>query len=301
MDLDSLPRHPGGPLETVPAGPQIVDFGRGPELVDWPGGCYSDDFAAIYSWAKEIISPLAVLEALKVGAPGKEVFLGEIPLSFGANWAKKLADIRSKLLEDHGNAVVCIATIAVRVVEYARQANFGRAYLIRREYPFRSPCSEIEEPSALAICTWGAPLELLEGTGFDDFPEVTDLAAAMALVWFFEAVRIQNSGGMNAASILFEVAEALKMVEFPEIWRDAEREGASLAVKATAEKGASARHALNRERSNKIKEWWLKNHNSFSSLDQAAEKASKLFTCAFRTARGHIGEAKKSLPSAGRG
>lgn len=65
------------------------------------------------------------------------------------------------------------------------------------------------------------------------------------------------------------------------------------AIRELTKKANDARHQRNRETSALIEEFYLTNHQKFSSLDAAAESAIKIFPVSFRTARKHIGAAKK--------
>lgn len=69
-------------------------------------------------------------------------------------------------------------------------------------------------------------------------------------------------------------------------------------VSKNARKAADARHAENREIAERLKNWYAVTWSQFKSLDAAAEAATKIEPVSFRTARKHVGEAAKNLPSA---
>jgi hypothetical protein len=69
-------------------------------------------------------------------------------------------------------------------------------------------------------------------------------------------------------------------------------------VSKNARKAADARHAENREIAERIKAWYIENHHRFRSLDAAAEAATRIEPVVVKTARKHIGDAAKKIPSA---
>lgn len=71
-----------------------------------------------------------------------------------------------------------------------------------------------------------------------------------------------------------------------------------LDAKARSQRLSNSRHAENREIAERIKAWYIETHNQFRSMDAAAEAAAKIEPVAVRTARKHIVEAAKNLPSA---
>lgn len=224
-----------------------------------------------------------------------------MPQDFGEKWAESLSRCRSELLEYDEDVRLDLLFVAARLVEYGRRHRPLSSWLRARESPHKSAREyQIQEPEAHHIDAWPAPLELLVGTSFEDFSNTDDLFRVQALAWFFDAAALHRKGDPKAFDLLFEVAEALKMARDSSLWADAEREERIHARRGLAQAGASARHAPSNQKAENIRAWWLDNRSSFNSLDQAAEHASKKFDCAFRTARGHIGKAKKDLPSAGK-
>ncbi|MDD2990801.1 MAG: hypothetical protein PHI64_17805 [Zoogloea sp.] len=283
MNLDSFPRYPGGPLKRYPEGYLI------------------DEFKALADWAIETAHPPAVDEALIAAFPDDSIFSLEIPQEFGEKWAESLSHCRSELLEHNEDTRLDLLFVAARLVEFRRRYNPLFSWLNDRELAHKGAREyRIQEPEAHHIETWLAPFELLDGTSFEDFPDTDDLFKVQALAWFFAAAELHRNGDPKAFDLLFEVAEALKMARDSILWADAGREERALAARALAKKGASARHALSNQKAAKIRAWWLANRDIFKSLDQAAERASEKFNCAFRTARDHIGEANKELRSAGK-
>tara|TARA_R110001583_G_C5671067_1_gene411141 strand:+ start:12752 stop:13342 length:591 start_codon:yes stop_codon:yes gene_type:complete len=77
----------------------------------------------------------------------------------------------------------------------------------------------------------------------------------------------------------------------------ASERAAADAITNLARRAAMARHAENYETAERIKAWYAENHHQFKSMDAAAQAAIKLEPVAFKTARKHIGEAAKNLPS----
>ena len=67
------------------------------------------------------------------------------------------------------------------------------------------------------------------------------------------------------------------------------------AVRLNSKKAASVRHKGNNEIAAEIRCWYLDNREKFSSMDDAADKAVMHFDVKFRTARKHIGTAKKEM------
>lgn len=282
MDLDSLPRYPGGPLKI------------------YPDGYIETEYEALMDWATETASPPAVEEALIAASPDDSVLSLEIPQEFGQKWASELSLCRIGLLEHDKQTRLDLLLVAARLVEYRRLYNGLYAWLKGRECPYR--CAReyrIQEPETYHIDTWRAPLELLIGTSFKNFPG-HDIFRVQALAWFFEAADLHRKGDPKAFDLLFEVKKALQIAGGAILWSDAEGDEGTLAVRSMSQKGTDALHAFNRNRAKQIRDWWLANRVSFTSLDQAAERASKEFSCAFRTARDHIGMANKELRSAGK-
>lgn len=283
MDLDSLPRYPGGPLKRYPEGYLITEY------------------EALVDWAIETAHQPAVNEALIAACPDDSIFSLEMPQEFGEKWAENLSHCRSELLEQAEDTRLDLLFVAARLVEYRRRHSPLFSWLESRESPYKgAPEYRIQEPEAYHLETWLAPFELLEGTSFEDFPNTDDLFRVQALAWFFDAAELHRNGNPKAFDLLFEVAEALKMARDSTLYRDVEREERALAVQSLAKKGADARHAPNRKRAEEIGAWWLSNKHRFTSLDQAAEQARKVFNCAFRTARDHVGRANKELRSTGK-
>ncbi len=281
MNLDSFPRYPGGPLKKYPEGYLI------------------DEFEALVDWAIEAARPPALDEALIAALPDDSIFSLEMPHEFGEKWAESLSHCRSELLEHDEDTRLDLLFVAARLVEFRRRHNPLFSWLKAREWPHKGAREyRIQEPEVHHIETWLAPFELLAGTSFEDFPNTDNLFKVQALAWFFDAAELHRNGDPKAFDLLFEVAEALKMARDSSLWTDAEREERALAARALAKKGAAARHAPSNHKAEEIRAWWLANRDSFKSLDQAAERASEKFNCAFRTARDHIGRANKELRSA---
>ncbi len=283
MELDSLPRYPGGPLKKYPDGYPI------------------EEVESLLDWAIGTAHPPAVDEALIAAFPDDSIFSLEMPQEFGEKWAESLSRCRSELLEHDEDTRLDLLLVAARLVEYRRRHSPLTLCLEDREFPYKGAREyRIQEPKAEHLEILLKPLELLVGTSFEDFPDSNDLFSVQALAWFFEAAELHRKGDPKAFDLLFEVAEALKMARDSRIWRDAEMEERVLAAHSLGKKGADVRHASNRKRAEEIEAWWLDNRNRFTSLDQAAAQAAKKFSCAFRTARDHIGRANKDLRSAGK-
>lgn len=285
MDLDSLPRYPGGPLKEYPEGWLITDY------------------EALTDWAIETALSPALEEALVAAFPDDSIFSLEMPQEFGPKWASELSRCRSKLLEQDGDTLLDLAFVAARLVEYQRRHNPLLSWLMDRELPYKDAKEyeyRIQEPEARHLDGWLVPFDLLVSTSFEDFPDRYDLFNVQALAWFFEAAELHRNSDPKAYDLLFEVAEALQMADAHLLCIDVEREEKTLAARAFAKKGASARHATSKQKAEELQAWWLANKDRFKSFDQAAEHASKRFNCAFRTAREHIGRANKELRSAGR-
>ena len=283
MELDSLPRYPGGPLK------------------EYPDGYCAAEYMALLDWASGTAHPPAVDEALIAAVPDDSIFSLEMPQEFGEKWAESLSRCRSELLEHDEDTRLDLLFVAARLVEYRRRHSPLTSCLEAREFPYKGAREyRIQEPEAHHVETWLAPFELLVGTSLEDFPNTDDLFRVQALAWFFDAAELHRKGDPKAFDLLFEVAAALKMARDSRIWSDAEMEERALAAQSLGKKGADARHASNRKRAEEIEAWWLDNRNRFTSLDQAAAQAAKKFSCAFRTARDHIGRASKDLRSAGK-
>ncbi|WP_374481321.1 hypothetical protein [Zoogloea sp.] len=258
------------------------------------------EYQSLLDWASETFSPLAVDEALIAARPDESIFSLEMPSEFGQKWAEELSRCRSGLLEQDEATLLDLLLVAARLVEYHRRHNPGSGYLISREWSDDPVEYRICEPEAYHLETWTAPFELLVSTSFEDFPDHGNILKVQALVWFFEAAALHRNGDPKAFDLLFEVAESLRMESNASACRDAEIEERGLAARALAKKGAAARHAPSNQKAEEIRSWWLTNRDRFKSLDQAAEHASKKFSCAFRTAREHIGRENKELRSAGK-
>lgn len=283
MNMDSLPRYPGGPLKR------------------YPDGYLATEYEALLEWACETASPLAVDEALNVAHPDSSIFSLEIPQEFGQKWAEELTLCRSELLEQDEDTLLELLCVATRLVEYRRRHTPGSAYLIDREWPDKGPVEyRIQEPKAEHLDDLWVPLELMVGISFEGIQDSSDLFRVQALAWFFKAAELHRNSDTKAFDLLFEVVKALQMARELRIWRDAEKEEGMLAIRNLAKEGAARAHAKHNQRAENIRAWWLENKNRFKSLDQAAERASREFSCAFRTAREHIGRANKELRSAGK-
>ncbi len=283
MDLDSFPRYPGEPLK------------------EYPDGSAGGDFRALTRWAGKIAHPPAVDEALAAACPNDAIFSTETPGEFGEKWAEKLSIRRGELILKAGNTLPDLLLVAARRVEYGRRYEPLTSWLQLREWPHEFPNEyQIQEPEAYHLDSGWWPFELLADTSFEDFPCRYDLFSVQALAWFFEAAELQRNGDPKAFALLFEVANALQMADEEVLSRDAEIEETTRARRTLAKNGADARHAPNRKRAEEIRAWYLANKDRFASLDQAAERARDEFNCSFRTAREHIGRAKKELLSAGR-
>jgi len=281
MDLDSLPRYPGGPLKR------------------YPDGYLIDEFEALTDWAGKTACQPAVDEALIAAFPDGSIFSLEMPQEFGEKWAESLSRCRSELLEQDEDTRLDLLFVAARLVEYGRRHHPLFGWLLARETPHKSAREyRIQEPEARHIDAWPPPFELLVDTSFEDFPGSDDLFKVQALAWFFNAAELHQKGDPKAFDLLFEVAEALKVARDSSMWSAAEREERIHARRSLAQAGASARHAPNKQKAEELQAWWLANKGRFKSLDQAAEHASKKFNYAFRTARDHIGRANKELRSA---
>ena len=281
MELDSLPRHPGGPLKSYPEGYLI------------------DEVEALVDWASETAHQPAADEALIAAFPDDSIFSLEMPQDFGEKWAESLSRCRSELLEYDEDVRLDLLFVAARLVEYGRRHGPLSSWLRARERPHKSAREyQIQEPEARHIDAFPKPFELLVDTSLQDFPDSADLFKVQALAWFFIAAELHQKGDPKAFDLLFEVAEALRVANDSSVWSDAEREERSRYRHDLAQQGALARHAPNNQRAEEIKAWWLANKGRFKSFDQAAEHASKTFNCAFRTARDHIGRANKELRSA---
>lgn len=283
MNLDSLPRYPGGPLKRTPEGLLL------------------EDLEALTDWAICAAIPDAAEEAVAVAIPNDLIFSLEIPKEFGERWSECLSRCRSELLEHDEGTRIDLLFVAARLVEYGRRHAPLQAWLKAREMPWRDTYKyQIEDPQARHLDVFYIPFELLIGTSFKDFPDSGDLFRVQALAWFFDASELQRSSNPKAFDLLFEVAEALRICGEDELWSDAAREERQLAASNLAKKGASARHAHSNKKAEELRAWWLDNRTRFKSLDQAAEEASEKFDCAFRTARDHIGLANRELRSAGK-
>ncbi len=69
---------------------------------------------------------------------------------------------------------------------------------------------------------------------------------------------------------------------------------------ALAKRGARARHKGDYETAELIKAWYKANHKKYKSMDKAAGDAEEEFEVEWRTARKHIGVAKKEMIKAGK-
>ncbi|MDD3329070.1 MAG: hypothetical protein PHW25_18465 [Zoogloea sp.] len=255
---------------------------------------------ALLNWAVETASPHALAEALAEAYPDDSIFSLEMPNEFGEKWADELSRTRLDLMKHDEDARLDLLLVAARFVEYGRRHNPLFSWLMSREWRFETAYEyRIQEPEADHLSGGCWPFELLAGTSFEDFPDWDDRHKVQALVWFFEAAELHRNGDPKAFDLLFEVAKCLRIVGESCAMDDVAMEERTRARRTLAEKGAVARHAPNRKRAEEIRAWYLANKDHFTSLDQAAERARDEFNCSFRTAREHIGRAKKELLSAG--
>lgn len=118
---------------------------------------------------------------------------------------------------------------------------------------------------------------------------------ALAIAWLccqsaaFESNGIRDGAWEYALRAIYHAATMQAHVEC------VRREIAApvTAIRNLSKKANDVRHKHNRETAALIEEFYLKNHEKFLSLDAAAESAIKVFPVSFRTARKHIGAAKK--------
>ncbi len=180
MDLDSLPRYPGGPLKR------------------YPDGYLSDEFEALVNWASETAHQPAVDEALIAAFPDDSIFSLEMPQDFGEKWAESLSWCRSELLEQHEDTRLDLLFVAARLVEYGRRHGPLSSWLWARECPHKSAREyQIQEPEARHIDACPESFELLVDTSFEDFPDSADLFKVQALAWFFNAAELHQKGDPN--------------------------------------------------------------------------------------------------------
>lgn len=283
MNLDDLPRYPGGPLRQYPEG--------------WKG----DELMSLLDWATECAIPLALEQAMKAPPFDAGVWSEEIPLDFGEKWAKEITQKRNELTEGYGDDAPHLTAFASRVIAFQTWRRGVSSFLRARELTRinQDRTLHFSPTNAYDATDWPALPELLSGLPLPAFPPWEDMLKVTAVVWFFDAADLFRQGDTKAFDMLFEVSTAIKIESNSEWWEDAEREGYGQGKRDLARRGAAARHQANRDNAVRIKTWWLENRSQFSSLDQAAEKAVSLFGVGFRTAREHIGKAKKELRSAG--
>lgn len=323
MDLNSLPRYPGGPLQWNAPGVHLIDCKVGPQRVDCDDWfCNGAELFRIHEWAHwDVAMPIALCDALNAAYQDNGEFSLEVPLEFGPRWAGSLTQVRSELAARHGQNLPDLATVALRNVTYERQVAAITGFLTARESqgsPYScAPSYQLPPRESSQVFPGLKPYDLRKGTAFEASPasdseeELTefddvptefedarfraDLHKVMALIWFFEAAELHRSGIQEGLDLLFEVAECLRHADGEELSVDTKRE-----VKGTqARKAASARHQESRDTAARIRAWWRDNRGQFSSMNAAAEKAAIVFGCAFTTAREHIKRARKELQSAG--
>lgn len=242
---------------------------------------------------------------------------GEIPDVFGARWAENAGRAREVLREECCKEAEHVMALGIRTFEYAKRQSsaFLRHLIALSPSPDDGQFDQWLTPDSYADREGWANVaydalsdlklpasELVKGLQMSAFPRTWLVLDALGVFWFFEAARLLRAGDCRSMDVLFESANAFRLASHEFGWMGAEEmhKGQSQddPVRLLAKKAASARHAENREIAARIQDWFIENHHSYRSMDAAAEAVTRIEPIAFRTARKHIGDAAKTLPSA---
>lgn len=216
---------------------------------------------------------------------------------YSEQWHKKLERVYQRAIDAHPNTFRSLLLIACRYAVYAPERASRSMIAMCAGYEdgyFDNPLGVEKDLLTAegyakheglaytihdALSELSQPREMLEGTGLQETPEVSDILEALAIHWYCLACTEMDSS--KSMSRIYEIADALELANGYSMWKSAE-ELANEARRNAGRAGALQRHLpmqnLREWALEKYKEgsWKSANAASFELMSKVLEHGKKI-------------------------